>query len=405
MSQFDHPTPATPPVTQSDSLEFTGRNTAPVTEPPTRLVFPFRLGLDYMERLVVVGLKGDPEFTAIEPQVFDDPQNGRGMRILRYRRDGRVDIYHDPGVRINCDHYTFGEGIADLQETPISPAHFEIGAEGLHLDIGFHDADGRQNVLRIIEGGPTRGFSMLAPVGGDIRAPRMLFLVLMQSIALLRRRGTEFSCRIGDRTLRLSGLPVPLYGYWVWFTRYSDKLGIATLNPPSTTPLVKTLPRGNGSGTLDKIVLSSEGDVLRLTAGKPGRGAEMSFSPPFPNLDTIPAKMRVEGSWSLSICGTEITGGTYSALRNGAVVDVDLRPTVPWHPGHLPLAMRGLVQFIPRFRTWPTTYMWSGHVELCTEPTMRGAWSRLPSGWRSARLSFASPQSVGAAVMDAPPRN
>lgn len=348
----------------------------PPPEASIRLVCPFRLGVDHMRRLVVVGLKGDPEFTAIEPQVFDDPQNGRGMRILRYRRDGRVDVYHQAGVRLNREDYTFGEGIADLCETPISPAHFEIGSQGLHLDIGFQDAEGRDNALRIVEGGSSRSFAMLAPVGADIRAPRMLFLVLMRSIALLRRRGTEFSGRIGDRTLSPAGLPVPLYGARVWFTRYCDEVAIATLNPPATTPLVETLPRQAGPGAQDTIALSTEGDLLRLTAGEPGGRAEMAFTPPFPNLETIPDGQRFEGRWTLSICATEVTGGTYSALRDGALVDVTLRPTVPWRPGRLPLAMRGLVQFVPRFRTWPTTYAWSGCVALGSEPTMKAAWTR-----------------------------
>lgn len=380
MSQFGLPAPATTPVTQSESLGLMRRDAGSLPEPPTRLVCPFRLGLDYMERLVVVGLKGDPEFTAIEPQVFNDPQNGRGMRILRYRRDGRVDIYHEPGVRLNRDHYTFGEGIAELCETPISPARFEIGPDGLRLDIAFTDADGRHNALRIVEGGPSRGFPMLAPVGADIRTPRMLFLVLMRSIALLRRRGTVFSCRIGDRTLKPAGLPLPLYGARVWFTRYSDQLVIATINPPTMAPVVETLPRGTDPGAEDQIVFSTEGDILRLTAGEPGRGAEMGFSPCFPNLETLPAGQKVDGRWSLSICGTEITGGAYSALRDGASVDVELRLTVPWRPGRLPLAMHGLVRVIPRFRTWPTTYAWSGRVDLGSEPLMRGAWSRHAGG-------------------------
>lgn len=367
--------PAMAPVAHPEPPGPMSRDAQPPVKTPARLVCPFRLGLDHMERLVVVGLKGDPEFTAIEPQVFDDPENGRGMRILRYRHDGRVDVYHEPGVRLNRDHYTFGEGIADLCETPISPARFEIGPDGLRLDIAFRDADGRSNALRIVEGGPSRGFPMLAPVGADIVKPRMLFLVLMRSIALLRRRGTVFSGQIGDRTLRPAGLPVPLYGAWVWFTRYSDQLVIATLNPPAMAPVVESPAQATGPDTGDRIVLDRSGDIVRLVAGMPGQGAELGFEPAFPNLETLPSGQKVEGHWSLSICDSEITGGHWSALREGASVNVHLRPTVPWRPGRLPLAMLGLVRVVPRFRTWPTTYRWSGRVDLGPEPTMWGAWS------------------------------
>jgi hypothetical protein len=376
MSRFGLPVPAKSPVAQSNSPGSAGMDARSLPETPARLVCPFRLGLDHMKRLIVVGLKGDPEFTAIEPQVFDDPENGRGMRILRNRHDGRVDVYHEPGVRLNRDHSTFGEGIADLCETAISPARFEIGPDGLRLDIAFTDADGRRNALRIVEGGPSRGSSMLAPVGADIREPRMLFLVLMRSIAFLRRRGTVFAGRIGDRTLKPEGMLLPLYGARVWFTRYADQLVIATLNPPATVPVVETLEQATGPGSGDRIVLDGSGDIVRLLAGVPGQGSEMGFSPGFPNLETLRSGQTVEGRWSLSICGREITGGAYSALREGASVDVHLRPTVPWRPGRLPLAMLGLVRMVPRFRTWPTTYAWSGRVDLGAEPTMRGSWSR-----------------------------
>ena len=51
-----------------------------------KIIIPIRLGIDPMERLLVASFKGDPEFEGLEPQVFDDPVNGKGMRVLRYNR-------------------------------------------------------------------------------------------------------------------------------------------------------------------------------------------------------------------------------------------------------------------------------------------------------------------------------
>jgi hypothetical protein len=85
-------------------------------------VLPIRLGIDPMERLQIAGLNGDPEFEAIEPQVFDDDANGRGMQVLRHRHDGRVDIYHQHGVKVNLECYAFSTGIAELVETTSTPA-------------------------------------------------------------------------------------------------------------------------------------------------------------------------------------------------------------------------------------------------------------------------------------------
>ena len=73
-----------------------------------QVIVPIRVGLDPMERLLVASIKGDPEFEAIEPQVFDDAVNGKGMRVLRYRKDRKVDVYWQPGVRVNRGAFTVG---------------------------------------------------------------------------------------------------------------------------------------------------------------------------------------------------------------------------------------------------------------------------------------------------------
>lgn len=66
-----------------------------------QVMLPIRVGIDPMERLLIASFKGDPELEAFEPQVFDDAVNGKGMRVLRYRKDGRVDVYWQPGVHVD----------------------------------------------------------------------------------------------------------------------------------------------------------------------------------------------------------------------------------------------------------------------------------------------------------------
>ncbi len=112
-----------------------------------RLVLPIRLGIDPMEKLLVASFKGDSEFEGFEPQVFDDPINGEGMRVLRYRKDGKVDVYWQPGVRVDKSTFTVGAGIGDFAETAIEPAHFEITESGVDLHVAFTDVQGRQSCL------------------------------------------------------------------------------------------------------------------------------------------------------------------------------------------------------------------------------------------------------------------
>ena len=73
-----------------------------------KIVLPIRIGIDPMERLLVASFKGDPEFEMIEPQIFDDPVNGKGMRVLRYRKDQKIDVYWQPGVKTDRSTITIG---------------------------------------------------------------------------------------------------------------------------------------------------------------------------------------------------------------------------------------------------------------------------------------------------------
>ena len=172
-----------------------------------RIVLPIRLGIDPMERLFVASFKGDPEFEGFEPQVFDDLINGKG-RVLRYRKDGKVDVYWQPGVQVDRSTFTVGAGIGDFTETAIEPAHFEITKRSLDLHVAFTDAQGRKVELRVHEDTHRKsGFPMLAPVGADVEKPPRLMLVYMPSIYLVRRSGSLVEGRIGDRTLLPASLP------------------------------------------------------------------------------------------------------------------------------------------------------------------------------------------------------
>ncbi len=136
-----------------------------------RVVLPIRLGIDPMERLLVASFKGDPEFEGFEPQVFDDPINGKGMRVLRYRKDGKVDVYWQPGVLVDRSTFTVGAGIGDFAETTIEPVLFEITERSLDLHVAFTDAQGRKVELGVHEDTHgRRGFPMLAPVAQTSRS-------------------------------------------------------------------------------------------------------------------------------------------------------------------------------------------------------------------------------------------
>lgn len=343
-----------------------------------QVMLPFRVGIDPMEKLLVASFKGDPEFEGIEPQVFDDAVNGKGMRVLRYRKDGRVDVYWQPGVRVDRSTFVVGAGIGDFAEAAIEPAYFEISERGVDLHIAFTDAQGRKVELRIREDAAgKRGFPLLAPVGVDIEKPLQLFLVYMPDIDLVRRTGSLVEGRISDRALCPAALPILMDWHRVWFIRYVARPVIGTLNPPMSRPLIVELA-APGSVAVDGmlIVADAEGSVTRISTGQEPCQVEVDFFPAYPNLFGLSSGASVSGRWSIRIAAVPITGGTYRVSRESDRVAVELDVTEPWKPSGLPLSMEIFTRVVRMFRTWPATYRWRGVIELGAAPTMSGGWQR-----------------------------
>src|SRR5690349_13949399 len=99
-----------------------------------RFSLPIRANIDPMKALLVATVVGDPEFDAIEPQRFNDPVNGTGLRVLRYRKNGKIDVYFQRGVIVDAATFNLGTGIQDFEETTIDPARFEIGERSVDVE-------------------------------------------------------------------------------------------------------------------------------------------------------------------------------------------------------------------------------------------------------------------------------
>jgi hypothetical protein len=218
---------------------------------------------------------------------------------------------------------------------------------------------------------------MLAPVGADIKKPRQLFLVYMPCIDLVRRAGSFFEGRIGDRILHPASLPILLDWHRVLFIRYAARPVIGTLNPPMSKPLKIEMPIP-GSAEVDgmMIVADEKGSITRISAGLELRQVEMDFLPGLPNLPDLPHGGSSAGRWSIRIMGVPITGGSYHASSEGDSVTVEIDVTERWKPCGLPLSMEIFTCVVRMFRTWPATYRWRGVVELGVEPAISGVWER-----------------------------
>lgn len=348
----------------------------PKTKKTCKIAFPFKIDIDAMERLIVVSLKDNPEFEMIEPQVFDDPINGKGMRIILYRKDKKVDIYWQHGVTVNREMITIGAGIENFMETVIQPSRFEITEHGVEVHVVLKDAQGRTVELEIMENqSRISPFAFLAPVGKDIDNPKRLFLAHMLAFDFVKEKGTYFSCKIGDHVLYPESFPIRRNFKKVMFIRYSGFPVVGTFNPSMNEPLIFETEKP-GQIEVDGMVLhvDKDGRIMKACVNQKIKKIELDFPNGFPNLYDIKNGTEEKGEWLYNIADMTIIGGTYF-LTHTNNIEIRIDVTQNWEPTNLPLSFKLFTWFVRSFRNWPTTYIWNGSINLDNN-TLVGRWSR-----------------------------
>ena len=276
--------------------------------PATTLVQPFAIGIDPMARLLLVNIDGDPDdvYLGFEPQAFDDEVHGRGLIVVAWRRDGRVDVYHQPSVTLDPATYDIaGAGLHAMLERPFDGAWFEIRESGVDADLRFHDADGRRVELTVRELGtrPRPRFGLLAPMGDAATSPSALPLVLLRDFSFVRRTASEVRVAIDGREHRIDALPVPIDRQAATFVRYAQAPLIARLNPAhdgAATLLdgaasgVRTLAETIGETRLAVVRSETHTAIERLERRAGDQTVQIALDPPFANPLDLADDLRLE---------------------------------------------------------------------------------------------------------------
>jgi len=131
-------------------------------------ISPFKLEYSPMERLILINIEKDPDdiYIGFEPQYLDESEHGKGLLIIGWRTDGKVDVYHQPSLTLKPDTYDIvGKGLESLVERPLTDARFEFTSNGADLYVEFEDLKGRLIRIKVREGNTKKRhpFSMLAP--------------------------------------------------------------------------------------------------------------------------------------------------------------------------------------------------------------------------------------------------
>jgi hypothetical protein len=334
---------------------------------------PITLVVEPMARLANCELVDDPVYDGLELQWFDDAEHGTGLLVLLSRReDRRVDVYLEPSLRVDASWCEIGSGVGTWTPTTFDVGRLEVGDDGVHAEVRFHDRDGRPIEVRFHDrdGRRRRRGRLLAPVGSGIDAPNSLLLVHLHGFDLLRRGGAVApEVRIDGRLASTGVLPGRAL-HRRELVKYASPVDVITLNEASDGAPLPRLDHGS-------VRRTSDGAVAAIVAGAGTQRVRLELRPAFPDVTSLADGAGAVGSWRVYAHDVPpLTGGTWMAIRRGDEVRVGLEVTERWRPGRQPLLIALVTGVVPVFRRWPTTYRWRATITLGDEPTMVARWER-----------------------------
>jgi hypothetical protein len=356
--------------------------------PGTTVMLPFRLDIDPMERLLLINFEQDPDsvYIGFEPQVFDDTVNGHGHLVIGWRRDGFVDVYHMPALTLDPEKYDIaGKGLNRMISAEFTMASFDVLSTGVQASYRFTDIYRREVFLEIAERNQRKRnpFGLLAPMGSAAESPSSMPLILLHDFYFVRVKNTSITIAIDGQMHTPDRLAMPLDFRRMYFTRYSPKPLIATLNPAYDGPLERIEINS------DETVIVSENHVIH-TAQREGANeicsivilnsihpVTISFSPAFPDLTSMPGDTVVNGQFAIQgHPSTGSIGGHYVVERKSNTIFVEMTPSGGWDPRPDRLSLRLMYSAVKMFRTWPSEYRWRARI---TENEDGVLWMK--SGW------------------------
>lgn len=334
---------------------------------------PFSFDVVPRSRLLLFDLVDDPRYEGMEVQRLDDPAQGSGLVVLLFRHDRKVDVFHEPTVRLDREGFAVGAGVGEWVEATIEPRRFELRDDGAHVELGLHDAHGDRIEIIIEESDSRRRHPevLLAPVSAEIEQPSSLPLVYLRGFDFVHRAG-RFEVRVGDQLRSVATMPVPIDYSRCYMARYSADPVVVELGRRSEG----VVPRADALDEQHTAELDGDGAIVALGALGPRHRARLGFEPAFPDLRRLEGI--TEGSWRIDIDDDlGVIAGTYAATRRGDEVELALDVTQGWEPHGLKPSFVVMTTVMRAFRTWPKSYHWRGRVDLSGETITRaGEWIR-----------------------------
>jgi hypothetical protein len=363
------------------------------------LLVPITLELSPIRRLLGVAVPDEPTHHALEPQVLDGP-GGSGLVLLAYRHDGHVEVYAEAELVVDASGYDgLGAGLLGIHHATFEAARFEVGSEGLRLDVAF-SADGHRFELHVHERltAARDRFPVLAPVGGAFETPDSFPFVWLPGLSFVPARSSEVALRIDGEPRSIPRLPLPIGGRRCLMARYDPEVMACRFNTggvtePPRMPSRRTAPASregrdgregidgadeDGQPRIDLVAVDGRPGIAGIRVERGRHTCAAVLDPPVPDLVCLPDGARREGSLLLQADHvTELRAG-YELTRYGDRVDLAIAGFGPWRTRQRRPLLAVLFR-LPIFRRWPTTYRWDATLDLAAPETRwTSRWSRSP---------------------------
>jgi len=372
-------------------LGITLTSVSSIAQENTAIINPFRIDIDPMERLLLVNFENDPDtlYIGFEPQVFNDTINGRGHLILGWRQDGKVDVFHEPGLKPDPDKYDIaGKGLNNMIERALPGAIFEINEFGVQAYYEFQDIHGRTVVISINENNPKKSkpFGLLAPMGAAAENPSAMPLVLLHDFYFVRKKHTVMEVSIDGKQHKPDQLPIPMDWTKMSFIRYSPLPLIATLNPAYDGELTYIdVEKGEKNIRSGDYIFEFEWkddlpSIRRIVRNNQTHPIELRFTSGFPDIKSLSDNVSLSGKFEIE--GHPSTGkiiGEYTVGKKDDRITITMHPSKGWKPRPTKLSLRFLYTVAKIFRQWPTTYEWTAHIHEGDDGryNMKSNWVRI----------------------------
>lgn len=340
----------------------------------TLLINPFHFTVEPMEKLLLINFQKDPDekYIGFEPQLFDDDVTGKGHLIIGWRRDGKVDVYHQSSLNLSEKSYDIiGKGLAEKVECSFEVASFEIDKRGVQALYRFTDKYNRDVKIKINEKNYKKRypFNLLVPMGNSAESPSSLPLIYLFDFYFVRKNHTVIDIQINGKSHKLDTLPVPVDGVKMYFTRYSSKPLIAGFNSSldDHLSLIKLSEEQEGTktdaGMIELNWTDSVPSIKNLRQSNSVFPIELTFVPPFPNVITLENNKMQEGIFQISChASMGLIIGRYQVVKRGKNVKIKCCPSQGWSPVPEKWSLRFLYRTASLFKDWTKSYEWTAYI-------------------------------------------